>query len=165
MVKNTIAILGATERCGVEVAKNLAKDNFRLLFFGHNNTQLTALAEEIQFLEPHADICCLDCLVDASWEADIIISALPTCSETDVARKIREVVTQKILLILVDRVDEMEVGSRLETDPTEMKQLMPNTRIIKTSSSQFAADIARAVASGRSIDSLIGDYNSQIPRL
>lgn len=162
MVKSTIAILGATEVSGAAVAKSLAKDRFRLLLFGHDDTQLAALFDEIKILNPRADIDCLHCVVDASWEADLIISAVPTGSERELAEKIREVCTQKILLIVSAKQEGLGgEPSRDKSSVEEIQQLLPDSKVVQTFSIEFAADFARAVAGGHSLDAFFMNNDLQ----
>lgn len=156
MAKNTIAIIGATEQTGTAIAKNLARGDYRLLLFGHDNQQLTSLAEEIKTLNPKADLDCLSCLVDASWEADIIISAVPAGTEKEIAEKIREVATQKIVMIISDPA-ERSAGNHTSgcSAAEEIQKLLPDSKVVKTFNTTIAADFARAVADGHPIDSFI----------
>jgi predicted dinucleotide-binding enzyme len=124
------------------IAKNLARDNYRLLLFG-------------KILNPLADIECLHCVVDASWEADIIISAVPAGTETQLAEKIREVATQKILLIVSNPQERAAADhTHSKSGVEEIQKLLPNSKVVKTFSTKFAVDFARAVAGGHSIDAL-----------
>jgi predicted dinucleotide-binding enzyme len=156
MTNSTIAIIGATEITGAAIAKNLARSDYRLLLFGHDNNLLTSLAEEIKTLNPAADIDCLGCIIDASWEADIIISAVPAGAEREIAEKIRDVATQKIVMIISDPAERL-AGYHLsgKSAAEEIQKLLPDSKVVKTFNTAIAADFARAVADGRPIDSFI----------
>lgn len=94
-INTTIAIIGQTP-----LIQTLAKSKYRLLVFGGECG--------------HAEI--MDCPIEASWEADIIVLAVPA---ENIADKIREVVVQKIVL---------SSGS-LE----ELQYLLPHSKVVKLS--------------------------------
>ena len=155
MAKKTIAIIGATEIMGAAIAKNLSKRNYRLLLFGHEVEKMDSLVAEIKCLSPTTDIEYLHCLVDASWEADIIISALPCGGEKQIADRIREVATQKIVIICSSQMDSGEIVSSRISAAEELQNLLPYSKIVKTFNSTLASDIARLTAEGQEIDSFI----------
>ena len=75
--KQTIAIIGATGNMGSAISKSLSKGNYRLLLCANEQDKVRAQVEEIKRDNPAADVEGLDCSVNASWEADIIIAAVP----------------------------------------------------------------------------------------
>src|ERR1044072_37044 len=95
-MKTSVAIIGATGNMGSALAKTLVKGPYRLLLFAHNKEKLEGLKEEITKTTPSADIDCMGCPMDASWEADVILSAVPYKAEKEVAEKIKAVATQKV---------------------------------------------------------------------
>ncbi|MBC7828512.1 MAG: NAD(P)-binding domain-containing protein [Chitinophagaceae bacterium] len=163
MAKKTIAIIGATETIGAIIAKNLSRGNYRLLLFGHDQAQLQGVAEGIKEVNPAADIDCISCLVDASWEADIIISAVPAGAEEQVAKKIREVATQKIVISIPNPVT-ISSGSSVSRGTSaaeELQKLLPNSKVVKTFNTADAVDLARAIADGKQIDSFIAGNDEE----
>jgi len=156
MAKKTIAIIGATEIMGAAITKNLSKGNYRLLLFGHDREKLEILAEEIKEISPAADIECLGCLVDASWEADIIISAVPAGAEKEIAKMIKDVATQKIVISIPEPINIS--GSYISMDTSaaeELQKLLPNSKVVKTFNAADAIDLTLALADGKQIDSFI----------
>jgi len=93
MAKKTIAIIGATSKMGSATAKIIAKANYRLLLFGYDRKKLNSLAEEIRITNPSVEIDCMDCAANASWEADIIIPAIPFSVQNEIAQKIQTEMT------------------------------------------------------------------------
>lgn len=152
MAKSTIAIIGANEQKGAGVAKNLCHSNHRLLLFGHDNSSLTLLAAEIKNLDAHTDIDILDCLVDASWEADIIIIAVAVVDLKQIAGKMRDVATQKTIIFISDPCREISKLADSNSVDEEIQNLLPESKIIRVSNTRIAADVACALAEGRSID-------------
>jgi predicted dinucleotide-binding enzyme len=79
---------------------------------------------------------------EASWEADIIIPAVPYAEQAEVASRIKDVVTGKVIISLT--VPLNETHRSLVTAPTtsaaeELAQLLPHSKIVKVVSTIFAA--------------------------
>ncbi|MGZ5134988.1 MAG: NADPH-dependent F420 reductase [Flavitalea sp.] len=163
MAKKTIAIIGATETIGSAIAKNLAKGNYRILLFSQSSEKLESLAQEINYETPAADIDCLNCLVDASWEADIIISTLPCGGEKQIAERIREVTTQKIVIICSSPGNNNSshcISWRISI-AEELQKLLPHSKIVKTFNSTLAANFEKEIAEGNEIDFFISGNDSE----
>lgn len=99
-VKKTIAIVGATEKAGKEIAMKFSHLPYRLLLVSNNEEQLSQLFQEISKQNPAAEIDSISCVKDGCWEADIIILAVPGCEEKHVAETMKEVATQKMVVVL-----------------------------------------------------------------
>jgi len=99
-VKKTIAIVGATEEVGAEIAKKFSFMPYRLLLVSNNEEQLSQLFENISKQNPTAEIDTIECVKEGCWEADIIILAVPGCEEKYAAEMMKEVATQKIVVVL-----------------------------------------------------------------
>ena len=124
-VKKTIAIVGATEKTGREIASQFMQADYRLLLVSNNKDQLDYLSKSIKDKKPKAEIDSIDCVKDGCWEADIIILAIPFHEEEMVAEMMKEVATQKIVVSLSD--DENTNGT--------LQQLLPYSRLVKVSGS------------------------------
>jgi predicted dinucleotide-binding enzyme len=93
----TIAIVGATGSMGSAIANALSKNKkYRLLLMSTDETKLVGLKLKLQ--KAGAEVYALSCAKEASWEADIIFVATPYGAEKDVAEKIRDVVTGKVVI-------------------------------------------------------------------
>ncbi|MBI1769776.1 MAG: NAD(P)-binding domain-containing protein, partial [Bacteroidetes bacterium] len=136
--KKTIAIVGATEKRGAAIAKSLAKGNYRLLLMSAETEKLAALSKE---LDPSiAEIETISCAKDACWEADIIIVATPYQTEKEVAEKIREVATGKIVISTsnpVDRSYEYLFPSPNSSAAEELQRMLPYSKVVKTFNTAF----------------------------
>ena len=99
-VKKTIAIVGATEKAGVEIAKKFSFIPCRLLLVSNNEEQLLQLYKYISQQNPTAEIDTIGCVKEGCWEADIIILAVPGWEEKHAAKLMKEVATQKIVVVL-----------------------------------------------------------------
>jgi NADPH-dependent F420 reductase len=164
MAKKTIAIIGATGSMGSAIAKTLAKGNYRLLLFAHDSNKLQDLAGEIRKTEPGADIDCVSCPMDASWEADIIIPAVPYSAEKELAERIKDVATQKIVLSISNPLNAGFDG--LMTSPgtsaaEELQRLLPDSKIVKAFNTVFANDFAAAKINGIQPDVLIAGNDEE----
>ena len=156
--KQTIAIIGATGNMGSAISKALAKGNYRLLLKSEENDKLSELVKEIITTIPGADIEGAYCPKDASWEADIIINAVPYEAEKQVAEKIRDVANQKIIISIANPLNETYDG--LVTDPgtsaaEELQKLLPNSKVVKAFNTTFAADFSQPVIAGKQADAFI----------
>jgi predicted dinucleotide-binding enzyme len=164
--KQTIAVIGATGKMGSAISGNLAGGNYRLLLHANGKEQLNALVKDIFTKYPSADVEAYDCSVQASWEADIIILAVPYEAEKDVAQRIREMANQKIVISIANPLNSKYDG--LVTSPGtsaagELQQLLPNSKVVKAFNTTFAADFATPVIAGEQADPFIaGDHDEAV---
>jgi predicted dinucleotide-binding enzyme len=75
---------------GSAISKSLAKGNYRLLLCSDDKGKIQAVSNDIKSGNPSADVKVVDCSKQASWEADIIIAAVPHQAGKEVAAKIKE---------------------------------------------------------------------------
>src|SRR6476660_9561316 len=132
ITKQTIAIIGATGNMGSAIAKRLAKGNYKLLLFGKRELALHDLEISIISKHPFAEIEPITCSYTASWEADIIIMAVPYGAEKEIAARIREVANQKIVISISNPLNENFDG--LVTAPEtsaaeELQKLLPHSKV------------------------------------
>ena len=164
ITKQIIAIIGAGGNMGSSIAKSIAGGNYRLLLFDRNPKQLDSLHEEILEDHPEADVELMNCPHESSWEADIIILAVPHEAEKGLAEKIRNVATQKIVISIVNPVDED--FNQLITDPgssaaEELQQWLPNSKVVKAFNTTFAADFEQPVIDGKKVDAFIAGVDEK----
>lgn len=156
--KQTIAIIGATGNMGSAIAKSLSKGNYRLLLFANDQEKVLDLAGQIRSENTSADIEELACPVQASWEADIIIAAVPYQAEKEVADKIREMANQKIVISIANPLNDSFDGLVTAPDTSaaeELQKLLPNSKIVKAFNTTFAADFSSPVIDGKTADAFI----------
>ena len=158
MAKKAIAIIGAGGRMGSAIARSLAKGNYRLLLFSSDTDKLKTLVEEIERTNLNADIECIGCPFDASWEADIIIPAIPFKAEKDIADQIRQVSTGKIVISIANPLNESSDG--LVTAPEtsaaeELQKLLPDSKVVKAFNTTFARDFSQLLIDGKQADAFI----------
>lgn len=156
--KKTIAIIGATGNMGSAIAKSLAKGNYRLLLFTENKNKLKELEKQIKSVYENADVEAIACSYTASWEADIIIAAIPFAAEKEIADKIREVANQKIVISIANPLNDTYDGLLTPPDTSaaeELQKLLPHSKIIKAFNTTFAADFSQPVIDGKRADAFI----------
>ena len=164
--KQTIAVIGATGNMGSAISKTLSKGNYRLLLGANDQKKLETLINEIRSVNASAEVEGINCPIDASWEADIIIAAVPFQAEKEVAEKIKEVANQKIVISVANPLNETYDG--LVTDPgtsaaEELQKLLPNSKVVKAFNTTFAADFNTPVIDGKKVDAFIaGDDDEAV---
>ncbi|MGN6402672.1 MAG: NADPH-dependent F420 reductase [Flavisolibacter sp.] len=154
----TIAIIGATGNMGSAIAKSLANADYRLLLFAHDKEKLNKANSEIKSINSNADVDCMGCAMEASWEADIIIAAVPYAVEKEVAEKIRQVATQKIVISITNPANEdftQVLTSPGTSAAEELQKLLPASKVVKAFNTTYAADFAQPVIAGNQVDAFI----------
>ncbi len=162
--KQTIGIIGATGSMGSALARSLCHGPYRLLLFARDQQKLEALVSGIRNTAPDAEVDGIDCPVDAGWEADIIIAAVPYAAEKEVAGKIREVSTQKIIISLTNPLNP-EQDAMLTPPGTsaaeELQQLLPYSKVIKAFNTNTAASFAQPVINGLQADVFLAGNDAE----
>ncbi len=162
--KQTIAIIGAAGNMGSAIAKSLAKGNYRLLLFRDDKKEMKGLVKEIKSAHPGVDVESVTCSYNASWEADIIIAAVPYSAEKEVADKIREVANQKIVISIANPINETYDGLVTAADTSaaeELQKLLPNSKVVKAFNTTFAADFSTPVIDGKQTDAFIAGNDAE----
>ena len=154
--KKTIAIIGASGNMGSAIAKSLSKGNYRLLLFGNQQEKVKQLIAEIKSVNPSSDVESMACPFDASWEADIIIPAVQYEVEVDVAEKIREVATQKIVVSISNpRNNDRNGKDAWKSAAEELQNHLPDSKVVKAFNTVFAKDFLQPVIDERQLDVFI----------
>jgi NADPH-dependent F420 reductase len=164
MQKQTITIIGATGSMGSAISKSLAKGNYRLLLCANQHDKIQPLVQEIKKSNSSADVEGLDCSYDASWEADIIILAVPYAAESEVASKIKEVANQKIVVSIANPMNETFDGLVTPADSSaaeELQKLLPNSKVVKAFNTMFAADFTTPVIDGKKVDAFVAGNDDE----
>ena len=119
---NTIAIIGTIEKNIVSLIEQIAK-LYHIVLFNKEENQLKELQSLLASSISKANIEVMNCVTNASWEADIIFITDSCRSNQAIANKIRKVSTGKIIVLL-----------SFETKPTAnntiLQELLPNSKII-----------------------------------
>jgi NADPH-dependent F420 reductase len=163
-MKLTIAIIGAAGTMGSGIARNLAKAGHRILLAGPHKEKLDGLLEAIKATTPDADVEVLDCSHEASWEADVIIPAVPYAAQADVAARIKDVVTGKIVVSIVNPLHVTYDG--LAADPTtsgaeELAALLPHSKVVKAFNTVFGSSFNAPAVGGKTVDCFVAGDDEQ----
>lgn len=162
--KKTIAIIGATGNMGSAIAKTLAKGDYRLLLIGSNSEKLEALYNEIHELQPTADMETMNCAFEGCWEADIIIPAVPYKAEKEIAAKIKDVATGKIVISISNPLNETYTALVTDTGKSageELQLALPYAKVVKAFNTIYAEDLAEPVIDNQIIDSLVAGNDEE----
>jgi len=156
--KQTIAIIGASGQMGAALSKALARGPYRLLLKSGRQEALSHLVNAIQKDTPAAEVEGTTCPTDASWEADIIILAVPYAVEKEIAGRIREVANQKIVISISNPLNSSYDG--LVTAPEtsaaeELQLLLPHSKVVKAFNTTFAADFSQPLIGGQQADAFV----------
>jgi 8-hydroxy-5-deazaflavin:NADPH oxidoreductase len=165
--KQTIAIIGATGNMGSALAKTLSKGNNRLLLFANNQDKVKALVDDIKSSNKKADVEGIECPTNASWEADIIVMAVPYTAEKEIATRIKEVANQKVVISISNPLNENYDALVTPPDTSaaeELQKLMPNSKVVKAFNTVFASVFTTPEIDGKQVDVLIAgnDGNAMV---
>lgn len=141
---------------GSAIARSLSEGPYRLLLMARDSEKLHALQTEISVSGADAEI--IGCPKDASWEADIIILAVPYAAEAEIAPKIRQFATRKIVISIANPLNETSNALVTTSDTSaaeELQKLLPNSTVVKALNTTFAADFSNPVIDGKTVDSFI----------
>jgi len=129
--QKTIAIIGMG-KTGISIASGLSGGNEKVLLSDKNFDTAQSVAEQLQQADRFYDVEAMDCTYTAAWEADIIILTVCANEIKDVANYIREVSTQKVIIVFVDKDEEvMENMKAPGKCAEELTLLFPHSKIIK----------------------------------
>jgi 8-hydroxy-5-deazaflavin:NADPH oxidoreductase len=164
ITKQTIAVIGASGNMGSAISKSLSKGNYRLLLCSDDKGKVQETLINIKNNIPTADVEVIDCSAQASWEADIIIAAVPYEAEKDVAKKIKDVANQKIVISISNPLNDTYNGLVTSPDTSageELQKLLPNSKVVKAFNTTFAADFSTPVIDGKQVDAFIAGNDEE----
>lgn len=145
--KETIAIIGATENMGSAIARKLSDYNYRLVLTSKDAEKLGALKNSLSTASVKAIVDTNTCEKNASWEAGIIIMACPREAEKQIAGKIREVATGKLVIRTPMPLDKShrDLTTAPDTDATErLQELLPYSKIVIAHTTKVIPEILAA---------------------
>jgi predicted dinucleotide-binding enzyme len=169
-MKKTVAIIGAVGNTGSLIARGLAAAGHHVLLTDDIRNhplrymKLSWLERKIRLEVPQADVEMAVSRREASWEADIIIPAVPYAELAEVASRIKDVVTRKVIISL--EVPLNETHNSLAPDPTtsapeELAQLLPHSKIVKVVRTIFTTRPENQKVSDMSVDVLVAGDDAE----
>ena len=145
--KQTIAVIGNAGKMQTSLLKGLSKGNYRLLLCLDQPDQVVKLLEDLRAFDPSSDVETIQCAVNASWEADIILSSIGRTGEKEMAASIKEVACQKLLISVaeapVSTPDTDLNFSAISKAAEELLRLLPNSKVVKVVDANSATDRAQ----------------------
>jgi predicted dinucleotide-binding enzyme len=142
-LKQTIAIIGATESTGSAISKSLSKSSRRLLLMGKDGEALDALKTGLIAAGANAEIELNNCAKEACWEADVIVIATTDELDKEVIDRIKDVAIGKVVISISSpftRTYKAYAGSSETSDAEELQKLLPYSKVVKTFNTVFARD-------------------------
>ena len=160
--KQVVAVIGASGKMGSALGRDLSKGNYRVLLCSSETAAVQRLLKEIKSHYSFADVDIIDDDVEACWEADIIILALPYAAETEVAERIRSVVNQKVIISISNPINNCYDGFR--TPPgisaaEELQKQLPNAKVIKAFNTVPANIFFDPIINDQKVDCFIAGDN------
>jgi predicted dinucleotide-binding enzyme len=136
-------IIGASGEVGRNIAASVAKGNNRLLLNGKNTSELSLLTEKLKKENPGKEIEAITCRYNGCWEADVIVLAVPSEEELEIAQKIREVANQKLVISISDPLNVSYNSPNTapgNSQVNELQKWLPNSKVVKAPDSYFAIE-------------------------
>ena len=126
MVKSTVAIIGDTGEFCPALIKAIMQHELRLLFISGDEAKVSHLKKELQQLPQKAEVEYLTCEKEGCWEADIIAFTRPTKIEPLLLQKIKQVSTQKLVLVISH-------GSTKDRGQEKLcfQELLPHSKLVE----------------------------------
>lgn len=156
--KQAVAVIGASGQMGSAIAHSVSKGNYRTVLYSAEPGKSEKLAGEIKKENAHADVEVVNDVLEACWEADIIIIAVPYDVENQIGNNIRKVTNQKIIISVSNPINDSSTGLVTSGDSSaaeELQKLLPNAKVVKAFNTTFAANFQQPVIDGAQIDCFI----------
>jgi predicted dinucleotide-binding enzyme len=160
-MKQTVAVIGADERMGSAITLGLARAGYRTLVASHDRKDLSPLVGKLPLLigrigfeAPQADVGIAFRARDASWEADIIIPVVPYEAQAVLASEIKDVVTGKIVISVVNPLNKSSDGLLTPCTTSaaeELAGLLPRSAVVKAFNTLSPADFETSPVTGGEI--------------
>jgi hypothetical protein len=172
-MKQTVAVIVAGNSMGSAIAFSLAKAGYRTIVTSHDQKDLSPfipklllLIGRIGFEVPQADVGISFRARDASWEADIIIPIVPYEAQAAVASEIKDVVTGKIVISVVNPLNDSFDGLLTPCATSaaeELANLLPRSTVVKAFNTLSPLDFKKPQIAGGIADVFVaGDENEAV---
>lgn len=122
MLTKTIAILTKQEDSPLELLKVLAGQKLQLLVVSSNQERNLRLIKQFEQLDSEAELDFISCEKEGCWEADVIILYQVAEFPSAIIERIREVATQKTVLVVSQ--------GHAQSEGLDFKELLPHSRVI-----------------------------------
>lgn len=123
MGKKTVAIIGETEEFCPALAKAAVQQDLRLLFISRDEKKISALKEQLGQLHRTAEVEFTTCEKEGCWEADVITFTDTVEIDPGLFKRIRQVATQKLVLVISHEP--------VETSKLNYRELLPHSKVVE----------------------------------
>jgi hypothetical protein len=163
----TIAVIGAAGSMGSAITGTLAKAHYHVLLADHG-TKCPALSMRILRLlfhrnrvrAPQTGVEVISSVREASWEADIILLATPYKAQAEVVSKIKDVVTGKVVISILNSVDGIYDNSTVSA-AEELAQLLPHAKVVSAFTAIPAPNFKKTQIAGQTTDVFVAGDDEQ----
>jgi len=123
MVKKTMAILGDTGEFSTVLMEVLMMQDLRLLFVSEDEAKNKKIKKQLEPLKTAAEFEFISCEREGCWEAEIIAVTHPENISTILIEKIKEVATQKIVMVVSE--------DKKQPEKPELENLLPYSKVVE----------------------------------
>lgn len=123
VMRKTVAILGEIGIFFPELIKVLIKQDLQLLLVSEDEEKKLEISEQLELKNSTAEVEFLSCEKDGCWEADMIVLVNPDNSSSSLVKKIKEVATQKIVVVISE--DKEILGK------PDLQELLPWSKVVE----------------------------------
>ena len=124
-----------------DIVAELVKREYRLLVAGVEESQFNRMARYLKITTPDAEIEQVSCEKEGCWEADMVILAVARNSIPGIAGKVKEVITQKLVLC----ISEDQNGNYFPfSEAQELQQLLPFSKVVAAFNNGQSAEMLLA---------------------
>lgn len=145
MVKKTIAILGDTGEFSPVLMEVLMRQDLRLLFVSEVEKKNVALKKQLENTNVLDEVEFISCEREGCWEADIIAVTRPENIFPGLVEKIKEVATQKIVLVVSEE--------KKQFDNPELEKSLPHSKVVEINLDMKAKEFS---VSGKDSEAIAG---------
>lgn len=122
MGKKTVAVIGETEEFCPALAKAAVQQDLRLLFISRDEKRISVLREQFSEYKA-AEVEFITCEKEGCWEADVIAFTDTVVIDPGLLKRIRQVATQKVVLVI----------SHEPVEPSQLnyRVLLPHSKVVE----------------------------------
>jgi 8-hydroxy-5-deazaflavin:NADPH oxidoreductase len=117
-MKQTLAVIGTDNIFIKDFVMMLSKGNYRILIYSNDKEKTSEFLKELKREPGSVEAEAAECKVDASWESDIILFALPGNQTGEAALQIKEVACRKTIIVSDPEIKE------------GLKSFLPNSTVL-----------------------------------
>lgn len=121
-----MAIIGDTGKFCPALAEKLVQQKMRLLFVPNDEENNVQIMHQLEQKYPSAEIEFVNCEKEGCWEADMIAFTYIENIEPELIKRIKDVATQKIVLVVSEKTQQEEIKGNY----ANLNHLLPYSRVV-----------------------------------